>query len=80
EEDIGRIVQAVKDSVNELRKGGFLPDTPPNGNGPGPGKQSLPVTVPPEAEAVGVPETVIALTPDQKQLWFASVSERSDSQ
>ncbi|MBE0339227.1 aminotransferase class III-fold pyridoxal phosphate-dependent enzyme, partial [Paenibacillus sp. 23TSA30-6] len=80
EEDIARIVQAVKDSVNELRKGGFLPDPPPNGNGPGPGKQPVPVTVPPEAEAVGVPETVIALTPDQKQLWFASVSERSDSQ
>ncbi|MEC0184782.1 non-ribosomal peptide synthetase [Paenibacillus peoriae] len=75
EEDIARIVQAVKDSVNELRKGGFLPDPPPNGNGPGPGKQ--PVTVPPEAEAA---ETVIALTPDQKQLWFASVSDRSDSQ
>ncbi|MET3210040.1 UNVERIFIED_CONTAM: iturin family lipopeptide synthetase A [Paenibacillus sp. PvR008] len=80
EEDIARIVQAVKDSVNELRKGGFLPDPPPNGNGPGPGKQPVPVTVPPKAEAVGVPETVIALTPDQKQLWFASVSERSDSQ
>ncbi|WP_068501316.1 non-ribosomal peptide synthetase [Paenibacillus kribbensis] len=75
EEDIARIVQAVKDSVNELRKGGFLPDPPPNGNGPGPGKQ--PVTVPPEAEAA---ETVIALTPEQKQLWFASVSDRSDSQ
>ncbi|AET61188.1 iturin a synthetase a [Paenibacillus terrae HPL-003] len=80
EEDIARIVQAVKESVNELRKGGFLPDPPPNGNGPGPGKQPVPVTVPPEAEAGGVPETVIALTPDQKQLWFASVSERSNSQ
>ncbi|WP_342426071.1 amino acid adenylation domain-containing protein [Paenibacillus sp. FSL L8-0502] len=77
EEDIARIVQAVKDSVNELRKGGFLPDPPPNGNGPGPGKQPVPVTVPPEAEAA---ETVIALTPEQKQLWFASVSDRSDSQ
>ncbi|PNQ82102.1 non-ribosomal peptide synthetase, partial [Paenibacillus sp. F4] len=78
EEDIVRIVQAVKDSVNELRKGGFLPDPPPNGNGPDPDKQSVSVSL--GSEAVGVPESVIALTPDQKQLWFASVSERSDSQ
>ncbi|TKH36336.1 non-ribosomal peptide synthetase [Paenibacillus polymyxa] len=74
EEDIARIVQAVKDSVDELRKGGFLPDPPPNGNSPGPGRQ--PVTVPADAEAA---DAVIALTPDQKQLWFASVSERGDS-
>lgn len=31
EEDIAWIIQAVKDSVDELRKGGFLPDLTPNG-------------------------------------------------
>ncbi|WP_268794227.1 hypothetical protein [Paenibacillus terrae] len=31
EEDIARIIQAVKDSVDELRKGDFLPDLTPNG-------------------------------------------------
>ncbi|MGG1674003.1 amino acid adenylation domain-containing protein, partial [Paenibacillus sp. NRS-1783] len=80
EEDIGRIVQAVKDSVNELRKGGFLPDTPPNGNGPGLDKQPVPISAFPETVTWSAQESMIALTLDQKQLWFASVSERSDSQ
>lgn len=31
-EDIERIVQAIKESVNELRKGGFLPDLHPHAN------------------------------------------------
>ncbi|MEC0184206.1 non-ribosomal peptide synthetase, partial [Paenibacillus peoriae] len=80
EEDIARIVQAVKDSVNELRKGGFLPDPPPNENGLEPDKQFVSVSISQEMVTWSAQESVIALTPDQKQLWFASVSERSDSQ
>ncbi|WP_283652156.1 condensation domain-containing protein [Paenibacillus sp. RC334] len=80
EEDSAKIVQAVKDSVSDLRKGAFLPDLPSNGSGPGLEKQALAVSMPPETETLGAQETVIALTPDQKQLWFATVSERNDSQ
>ncbi|MEK3850387.1 aminotransferase class III-fold pyridoxal phosphate-dependent enzyme [Paenibacillus sp. FSL R7-0340] len=71
EEDIARIIQAVKDSVDELRKGGFLPDLTPNGKGPGPGKQSVSIADPSEVSTVDVDETVIPLTPDQRQFWFA---------
>lgn len=78
EEDIARIVQAVKDSVNELRNGGFLPDPSPNGSGPD--KSPFPTAEPQETEKTNLQEAVIALTPDQKQLWFASVSERGESQ
>ncbi|UED72997.1 non-ribosomal peptide synthetase [Brevibacillus sp. DP1.3A] len=78
EEDIARIVQAVKDSVNELRKGGFLPEPPPRGKGPG--NPPLSTGERQEAQATNLQERIIALTPDQKQLWFASVSERNESQ
>ncbi|MCH6190660.1 aminotransferase class III-fold pyridoxal phosphate-dependent enzyme [Paenibacillus polymyxa] len=71
EEDIAWIIQAVKGSVDELRKGGFLPDLTPNGKGPGPGKQRLPISAPSEVSTVDVDETVIPLTPDQRQFWFA---------
>ncbi|MFB6363476.1 amino acid adenylation domain-containing protein [Paenibacillus elgii] len=74
EADIGRIVQAVKDSIRELRDGGFLPDLPPDGGGLG--KRSLPAT---ESLDKG-PDAVISLTPEQKQLWFASMSGRSEAQ
>ncbi|WP_431088386.1 amino acid adenylation domain-containing protein [Paenibacillus sp. 8b26] len=80
EEDSAKIVQAVKDSVSDLRKGAFLPDLSSNGSGPGLEKQALAVSMPPETGTWGAQETVIALTPDQKQLWFATVSERNDSQ
>ncbi|MCM3268071.1 non-ribosomal peptide synthetase [Paenibacillus elgii] len=73
ESDIRRIVQAVKDSVWELREGGFLPDGPPDGGGPG--KRSLPAT---ESRDKGQ-DAVISLTPEQKQLWFASMSGRSEA-
>ncbi|WP_223822069.1 aminotransferase class III-fold pyridoxal phosphate-dependent enzyme [Paenibacillus peoriae] len=71
EEDIARIIQAVKDSVDELRKGGFLPDLTPIGKGPGPGKRSVSIADPSEVSTVDVDETVIPLTPDQRQFWFA---------
>jgi|GEM_PF-397272 len=74
ESDIRRIVQAVKDSIRELREGGFLPDLPPDGSDPG--KRSLPAT---ESRDKG-PDAVISLTPEQKQLWFASMSGRSEAQ
>ncbi|NEN85515.1 non-ribosomal peptide synthetase [Paenibacillus elgii] len=74
ESDIRRIVQAAKDSIRELREGGFLPDGPPDGGGPG--KRSLPAT---ESRDKGQ-DAVIALTPEQKQLWFASMSGRSEAQ
>ncbi|WP_068774945.1 non-ribosomal peptide synthetase [Paenibacillus sp. FJAT-26967] len=77
EEDIASIVRAVKESVSELRRGGFLPDLPPGGGGPD--KAAVPELQPQEAGA-DFQENVLALTPDQKQLWFASVSERSESQ
>lgn len=70
EEDIARIIQAVKDSVDELRKGGFLPDLTPIGKGPGPGKRSVSIADPSEVSTVDVDETVIPLTPDQRQFWF----------
>ncbi|MGV6938703.1 hypothetical protein ACWA2B_25265 [Paenibacillus sp. CMM36] len=71
EEDIALIIQAVKDSVDELRKGVFLPDLTPNGKGPGTGKQRLPISDPSEASTRDADEMVIPLTPDQKQFWFA---------
>ncbi|KPV61396.1 hypothetical protein QJ48_00270 [Paenibacillus sp. A3] len=74
ESDIRRIIQAVKDSIRELRDGGFLPDVPPDGGGPG--KRSLPA---PESGDKGS-DAVISLTPEQKQLWFASMSGRSEAQ
>ncbi|TKH41704.1 hypothetical protein C1I60_20515 [Paenibacillus terrae] len=80
EENSAKIVQAVKDSVSGLRKGAFLSDLPSNRSGPGLEKQALAVSMPPETETLVAQETVIALTPDQKQLWFATVSEGNDSQ
>ncbi|WP_010494699.1 non-ribosomal peptide synthetase [Paenibacillus elgii] len=74
ESDIRRIVQAVKDSIRELREGGFLPDVPPDGGGPG--KRSVPRA---ESRDKGQ-DAVISLTPEQKQLWFASMSGRSEAQ
>ncbi|WP_258042491.1 non-ribosomal peptide synthetase [Paenibacillus sp. UNC499MF] len=75
EEDIARIVQAVKESVGELRKGGFLPDRDPSPDDDNPSGRKLPsgrLTESGQGEA-------FPLTPDQKQLWFASVSNRKDS-
>ncbi|MEC0210153.1 amino acid adenylation domain-containing protein [Paenibacillus ehimensis] len=74
ESDIRRIVQAVKDSIRELRDGGFLPELPPDGDGPG--KRPVPSA---ESRDQG-PAAVISLTPEQKQLWFASMSGRSEAQ
>ncbi|MFB7816379.1 amino acid adenylation domain-containing protein [Paenibacillus chitinolyticus] len=71
ETDIARIVQAVKNSVAALRHGGFLPDSPPDG--PDPGKLPLP------ERPVHDQDIVIPLTPEQKQLWFASASSRENS-
>ncbi|XET09652.1 amino acid adenylation domain-containing protein [Paenibacillus chitinolyticus] len=75
EEDISRIVQAVKDSIGELRKGGFLPDRDPSPDDDDPSGSRLPAD---KLPADGQGET-FPLTPDQKQLWFASVSNRKDS-
>lgn len=72
-EDIERIVQAIKESVNELRKGGFLPDLHPHEN-------DLNKPFIPETAIIGLKESTIMLTPDQKQLWFASVSDSKESQ
>ncbi|MGG4217922.1 amino acid adenylation domain-containing protein [Paenibacillus jamilae] len=73
-EDIERIVQAIKESVNELRAGGFLPDLHPNEN------QLNKANLLPETPSVDVKESTISLTPDQKQLWFASISNSKESQ
>ncbi|WP_311083194.1 non-ribosomal peptide synthetase [Paenibacillus polymyxa] len=72
-EDIERIVQAIKESVDELRKGGFLPDLHPHEN-------DLNKAFFPETTTANLKESTIKLTPDQKQLWFASVSDSKDSQ
>ncbi|MDQ1234060.1 iturin family lipopeptide synthetase A [Paenibacillus sp. SORGH_AS306] len=75
EEDIARIVQAVKDSVQELRAGGFLPDGPPD---PDHDPDKLPVPQPIHQSLTH--DKIIPLTADQKQLWFASSSGKTEAQ
>lgn len=64
DEDLEHIIQAVKESVFELREGGFLPE-PPDGDGPGEGAPMDPVSIP--------------LTNEQKQIWFASKARNDHS-
>ncbi|MBA9085511.1 amino acid adenylation domain-containing protein/non-ribosomal peptide synthase protein (TIGR01720 family) [Fontibacillus solani] len=59
-EDVERIITAVKESVEELREGGFLPQ-PPNPNGPDGPKG-------PKGQA----EKQIGVSSEQKQMWIAS--------
>ncbi|SMO63577.1 aminotransferase class III-fold pyridoxal phosphate-dependent enzyme [Melghirimyces algeriensis] len=69
DEDIDRIIQAVKESIHELREGGFLPEPPQPPDGDGDGRSddtpSTPVTLP--------------LTEEQKQIWFASKARNDQS-
>ncbi|KAE8561283.1 non-ribosomal peptide synthetase [Paenibacillus polymyxa] len=66
--DLQQITQAVKESVEELRKGGFLPDHTPSPDGNGSRKNDV---VPLESSS-------FPLTKEQQQIWFATQS-RSDS-
>ncbi|NEW07887.1 amino acid adenylation domain-containing protein [Paenibacillus sp. SYP-B3998] len=61
-EDLAKILAAVKESVMELREGGFLPDKPPSPDDQGRDKtaQALPAS------------DSFPLTKEQKQLWFAA--------
>ena len=75
EEDIARIVQAVKDSVQELRDGGFLPDLPTD-----PDDDPDQLSIPQPIDSSSANEKIIPLTADQKQLWFASSSGKMEAQ
>lgn len=78
DQDLEYIIQAVKDSIREMREGGFLPDpTPPSG--PEGGRlssmaepsQTRPNETLHTAFSVSVQgESVFPLSPDQRQLWF----------
>lgn len=67
EEDINKVVQAVKESVFELRKGGFIPE-PPNGGG---GIHAISFTE---------NKNAFPLTQDQQKLWLASKLSPNTSQ
>ncbi|GGF89962.1 hypothetical protein GCM10010912_38930 [Paenibacillus albidus] len=69
-DDIETIIRAVKDTVEDLRKGGFLPQQPtlPQGGGPGKG-----------AGVAASEEVSVNLSNEQKQLWLASIIGSSES-
>ncbi|GAB1528923.1 MULTISPECIES: amino acid adenylation domain-containing protein [Brevibacillus] len=81
DEDIERLIQAVKESIDDLRRGGFLPEPPPTSPSGG-CKQNQVIEMTsftrqdgqkPEAtlvERVGE-ELRLPLSPEQKQMWFA---------
>ncbi len=68
DDDLERIMQAVKESVEELREGGFLPEKPPSPDG---GENRKGVLSSDDSAS-------LPLTKEQKQIWFA-VRARNDS-
>ncbi len=89
DEDIAYIIQAVKDSVDAMRTGGFLPDPnrpannddddpPPPSSSP-PGKQMRSPPVVEAANSDAMPQTaILPLSEEQRQLWFlAQISEEA---
>jgi amino acid adenylation domain-containing protein len=69
QQDIAKIIQAVKESVEELRAGEFLPPA----KGAAVAGQLAPASSQQTLTTESVPSipTTLALTPEQKQLWFA---------
>ncbi|MFS1514464.1 amino acid adenylation domain-containing protein [Chengkuizengella sp. SCS-71B] len=67
-EQIDEMIRVVKETVNDLRRGGFLPGQPEPPNGGGTNNDSK------------VPnEKTLKLTNEQKQLWIASMAGSSES-
>ncbi|WP_193657821.1 aminotransferase class III-fold pyridoxal phosphate-dependent enzyme [Bacillus cereus] len=62
EEDIEHIIQAVKESIHELREGGFLPKPPTS-----PGKNRKAKGMKTQIDPIPLP-----LTKEQKQIWLAT--------
>ncbi|MFM8331369.1 MAG: MupA/Atu3671 family FMN-dependent luciferase-like monooxygenase, partial [Candidatus Methylumidiphilus sp.] len=83
DEDIAYVIQAVKDSIEDLRQGGFLPErgTPPDGGGGGgkPQAQPAPLT-PATAPAAAAPASAApaaAVTAEGRRDWFRHNSKLS---
>jgi len=68
-EDLDRIIEAVKETVEELRKGGFLPETTP----PTPGGRS------PDMHVERKDTKYIPMSEEQKQLLLASLGGEAQS-
>ncbi|NDI35232.1 non-ribosomal peptide synthetase [Chengkuizengella sediminis] len=66
-EDMDKMIQLVKETVNDLRRGGFLPGEPEPPNG---GKNN---------DLKTNNEKTLNLTNEQKQLWIASMAGNSES-
>lgn len=80
DEDIKFIIQAVKDSINELRKGGFLPDPPPNGGGAREQSSLAENTNRDWQPSNGEGDLSLPMTPEQQQFWLASSRNQHLSQ
>lgn len=75
EQDINDLIQAVKESVQEMRAGGFLPDTTPPLPPIGGGSPFLNQNPAHEPETLSASfseqgEPIFPLSHDQRQLWF----------
>ncbi|WP_028592998.1 non-ribosomal peptide synthetase [Paenibacillus assamensis] len=82
-EDIEAIIQAVKDTVSDLRKGGFLPENRNHPDGGGSGTREAKYTAELETfsydQARNSSHELLPLSQEQRQMWIASLSDDSSS-
>ena len=79
DEDLELVIQAVKDSVEEMRQGGFLPPAHPDGGKPVE-SGSQPIAPSSPASANGAQDHSLSLSEDPRGFWYRSHAKPSHTQ